>query len=503
MDTPATPQKRTKAVTIHNPYKRLTPTETRDPPIISPQSIKSLIEKDIYTQPSIILHLHDSAMDLYTKLDDILTAIVSQGSSDITPHGRELVLATVQEYVESTINLNNNTCGNHLSKEQRDLTFNLLSSVLNYIGAPHTHRVEDLTKPTAHHQATPKRQRTTHDARDTLRQTQEELALLLARLTNNNYAPIPMGPATADTASPLNALRCAMWYNHATAQEIDATIKKSEPKTYTHSYRPNNYPLATNITIKIPPDWKHINVSRTPIKDLFSATGKMLLTAQPINWDYDTVFHYPIVAEFWCPGSQSEDQNHATFITIHQPSQTFVICDKRHNRQASNPFIYRYGTILREADTTVALSKNIAQKIFPAWHAKDKYNGNSRTQLNLLQAYAIVPPSRPPFIPHIQQQTHTAPDGTATHRPASAAKQNPIAQTKTGRSANAANKRSRETIKTLAKIRQNLSNGKYFGNPSQPLSPPHAQATPTKTEGSPTGNPKDPNHPDYNNLANV
>ena len=157
METLSTPQRPSKAVTIHNPYKRQTPTETLDPPIISPQSTKSLIKKEIYTQPSIILHLHDSAMDLYTNLDDILTALVNEGSSDITPRGRELVLATVQQYVESTINLNNNTCGNHLSKEQRSLTFNLLSSVLPYIGAPHTHRVEDLTKPTAHHQATPKR----------------------------------------------------------------------------------------------------------------------------------------------------------------------------------------------------------------------------------------------------------------------------------------------------------------------------------------------------------
>ena len=520
METLSTPQKPKKAATIHNPYKRQTPTATLNPPIVSPQSTKRLIENEIYTQPSIILHLHDSAMDLYTELDSILTALVNGNSNDVTSRGREIILAAVQYYVNQTINLNNNTCGTYLSANQRQLTHNLLTSVLTYVGAPHRQMgadVVDLTESnnTTTRRPTPnKRPRHTHQASDTVRQSPTELQELVQLITEKTYDVIPMGIDTTEVASPCNALRCALWYNNATTEESKATAAASKPITYRHRLEPpvpEVFP--TRIDPSLPNGWDCLNVTAsinattTPLKSLFSVSPATLKAATKVNGDHGTIYHHPIVAEMWCPGSQQEKCTHRTFITIHQPSQTIVICDKRLCMDNTYPFIYRYGTILQDAATDEILSKNIGQKIFPAYHARDPFNGNSRTKLALLHAYAIIPPTPPPLIPHIEQQTHTGADGTTTHQTASPAAKKPPPQARRKRGANTTPRRTRNETsgtKALNEILQQLDRGKTVipaarGSPSQQTNGGTAGPAMNPQAPGPQGNPKDPDNYNYQN----
>ena len=137
----------------------------------------------------------------------------------------------------------------------------------------------------------------------------------------------------------------------------------------------------------------------------YSSTHPNIKNAQIATIGTHTIHHYPIIVEVQCTASSNECNPYREvriFITIHQPTQNFIICDAR--RPAGN----RYCSLVRSAANKRKLSKRIGQKIFPTTHG-DPYNGNTRTKMDLITAYAVVSPNPPTLISHMPTQHPAAP----------------------------------------------------------------------------------------------
>ena len=119
---------------------------------------------------------------------------------------------------------------------------------------------------------------------------------------------------------------------------------------------------------------------------------------QPAQHNNINLYQYPIIAELTCKAGVNKVSPYigfSTFITVHQPSCTFVVSNNRRERDDNHPIVYRYGKLVRECDTK-QLSQRLGQKIFPKWNTPaDQFNGNSRTTLKILWAYVIITPNAP------------------------------------------------------------------------------------------------------------
>ena len=431
--TQTTPkQKPQKPRPMHNPYKH-PPTLHKPKQSINPKAFTKQLE--IYTQPSIILHLHDSTMDFYNATAHLLDNL---GPDEVTANAKEHILSHIITYAQQTINLSNNQCRTHMTDHQISVTQQLMRSVTNYIGIPTdtTPYYEDLTgdddaklpaKPTpANPTVTPsrtstKRQKVGHEPIvNTFNQTRviepKTLAALMHEISKQPRITCDLPAAKPQTwTSAQLAMANAIWYNN---KDIAKNLKTIENTT---TQRPFESTWVLEPTVHnplntcLPKKWNFKRI-KPSLHQLFTYKEQGE-TFKNIN-----ICRYPIIAELICKASGNEispRMGFSTFITVHQPSCTFVVSDNRRERHKGNPVVYRYGKLVQSYNTDNTISQRLGQKIFPKWKLPDQYNGNSRTSLQLLKAYVIITPNAPcafttgPYIG--PSDTPTAPQATYNH----------------------------------------------------------------------------------------